>query len=215
MDFPFGRLPARHFEVAFATALEAGPAEVDQTDARGGRRREVVDLLPEVLADVADVELSGPRLDREAIRVAQPVGEDPLRRDVFDAEAEERFQAERVVRQRRPGFAIDADDRAAVVGRVTRRRRRAQVLRPQRSPFEFRVAAVVAELSVVDRPPAGPLAAAHQQRPFGVELDVTDGVAGRLLAPVVDQHFLRAGIVGAADGDAAARIEPRPARAGR
>ena len=53
-------------------ALVAVPAEVGAT----GALAQVVDLLPRVLADVADVEIAGRAVEGEAPRVAQAVGDE-------------------------------------------------------------------------------------------------------------------------------------------
>src|SRR4051794_41824068 len=55
-----------------ALALVARPAEV----ADGRRVREAVDLLPRVPADVTHPQLAGARPEREAVRVAEAVGDD-------------------------------------------------------------------------------------------------------------------------------------------
>src|SRR5207244_4290939 len=88
-------LPARVHLLAgreARAALPDAPAVVVQHPLLGGRAH--VDLLPRVLADIADVEIAGRAVPREAPRVAQPVAGDlPLRPRLVHIQPEELAQA--------------------------------------------------------------------------------------------------------------------------
>ena len=107
------RCPA-WFGVSFVyarLALEHAPAVVLET--RAPARREV-ELLPRVLADVADVEVARRAVEREPPRVAQPVAHDHRRRvRFFDVEAQQL-----------------AERRAQILGTVLRVAAGAAVARP-------------------------------------------------------------------------------------
>ena len=80
--------------VPVVEVLVARPAEVRRAG-RARRRRQVVELFPGVVADVADPEVVGPGPEREPERVAQAVAHDPPLVRVGRAD-------ERVARRRRP-----------------------------------------------------------------------------------------------------------------
>src|SRR5215217_1439156 len=105
-------------------ALEARPAEVLYHVVAGVRQ--AVDLLPGVLSHVARPDLVRARPEREAERVAQAVGDDPVR----------------------AGGRIDLDDRAVEPEGVAGG---ARVLGAQRAALVRRVVAGVAELPEVAR----------------------------------------------------------------
>ncbi len=121
---------------------------------------------------------------------------------------------ERVGRKRQARGGVDADDRAVERRRIARR---AQVLAPQgaalgarrrhRAPdAPWRVAAGIdgiPVLPVVGEREARAVAGARVQRPVRAEVDGSYRVARVLLAPVLDQHLLRAG------HDIAVRLESR------
>src|SRR5439155_3970877 len=179
-----------------ADALVAGPAEVLD----GVRREhvvEAVDLLPRVPPDVADPELARAGPQRHAEWVAKAVGDDALG-------AGNAAVGERIVRHRGARRRIDAQDGAVEADRLTDA---AQALRPQRAAFRRRrrlratdparrIAARVHEripgLAVVDEREARAVATAHVEGAVGAEEERPDRVAGKLLAPVLQEHVLAA-----------------------
>src|SRR4029453_14091496 len=166
-------------------ALIAGPAEVLH-EAVGGIQ-DAVDLLPVVPTDVAGPQLTAVRAEREAERVALPVGDDPLGVHVGIAR-------EGVVRRGRAGGRVDPDDAPVQRDRVAAG---AQVLAAQRAAFggcgrprppppTGRVAAGVeraAVLAPVGKVEARPVAAAGVELPVGPELHRTDRVGPGIRAP--------------------------------
>ncbi len=174
--------------------LPARPAEV--LDVRVGGGDQAVDLLRVVPAHVADPELPRARAEREPERVAEAVGDDPA--GVGIAAAGERVRRKRLARVR-----VHAHDGAVEARRV---RRRAEVLAAQRAALagrrglgaahaRGRVAAGVARnavLAVVDEVWARSVAAACVEGAVRPEAQVADAVRRPLLAPVLDQHLLRA-----------------------
>ena len=202
-------------------ALVARPAEVP---GRPVRVRERVDLFPLVPPDVADPDVVGPGLDREAVRVAKAVGDDPARVRVAAAGVG-------VLGPGGPAVGVDADDGPAESRRIAAR---TQVLRPEgaalggrrRRVGAARVAARVdrcrrarqraAQLTVVrGGAEARTLATRCVEGAFRTEHQGTDRVAWVLLAPVLDQDVLiaahdaaRGGQPGEATGDDAAVAGP-------
>src|SRR5262249_47516498 len=100
-------------------ALEARPPEV--LDDTIGRRRDAVDLLPVEPADVPYPDLLRPGANREAERVAEPVGDDaPSVRIMVPTKG--------IAGVRLAGERIDAEDGPIQPGRV---RTRPKILRAQ------------------------------------------------------------------------------------
>ena len=171
-------------------ALVTGPAEVLD---RRCRTRKAIDLLPGVPAHVADVDVVRAGPDREAVRVAQAVGHDPARVRV-------RAGRVRVVGHRGAGVRVHANDRAVQGLGI---RRGARVLAAQGAALRGGradgapggiTAGVdgIALLAVVGELEAGAVAGARIERAVGSEREGADRVARILLAPVLDQHLLRA-----------------------
>ena len=94
-------------------ALVAGPAEVRDVGRGAARHREPVDLLPGVLADVADVEVAVTGPERHPERIAEAGGDDPLRVRVGAREV-----LHRVVRGGVARVRVDARDGAVEARRV-------------------------------------------------------------------------------------------------
>src|SRR5262245_50740709 len=100
------RIAVRTAGAVHVTALEAAPAEVDGTPPPGIDRA-VVDLLPGILADVADVQRAGHPVEREAPGVAQPIRPDLRPRGRL---ADERVVGRHCVRVRPALARIDPDE---------------------------------------------------------------------------------------------------------
>ena len=193
--------PGRRERGLLAVSLEARPAQVG--DGRAGRVGDPVDLLVVVPADVAEPHFVGRWPDRESEWVACPEADDPAGVGIGAA-------GHRVGRQAGAGRRVDAEDRSVEDDRVAGRP--AQALAPERAApggrrglgaarTGRRVAARVldgdpvgpAELAVIDVGEARAVAAGDVQGAICAEPQVADGVAGELLAPVLDQDVLGAG----------------------
>jgi hypothetical protein len=141
-DERVGRIAVRISRAVHVTALEAAPPEVDRSPPPRIDRA-VIDLLPSVLADIADVQCSGHTVEREAPRIAKAVRPDlGLPRRLTD---------ERVVRRHRIRVC-------AVLTRIDPDELSAQVLEVHRCPERIACAAAVT------RP--------HVEHPVGAELEL-------------------------------------------
>ena len=186
-------------------ALAAWPAEVPNA---GPVRVDRVDLLPGAPAHIADPQRLGNGMNGHPEGIAQPVGHDPLA-----VRGRLLVEARIVGAGRRARDRAHANDGTAQAERITGR---PDVLRAEPAPLTRRLAIVrfarierittrilwrrrrqfvTAPLAPVGGVEVRPVAAAHDQGAFRVEDDVAHGVAGVLLAPVLDQHAL-AGAVG-------------------
>ncbi len=174
-------------------ALVAGPAEVPDR-ARVGH---AVELLPVAATAVADPDVTGAGADREPDGVAQAVGEDAPLVGVRAAE-------QRVAGHARAGARIDPDQRAVEAGGVAGG---AQVLHAQPAALGGRGGEHVADragrvaagvrrgpgVAVVPECRGGAVATGEVEIAVGAEGEPAAGVDRVLLAPVLDQHLLRAG----------------------
>jgi len=174
--------------------LVAWPAEVLGRGVAGVDRP--VDLLGRVPSHVPHPDVPGARTHREAERVSQAEGHEATGLGVG-------ARGERIAGQSRPGERVDAQERAVKglgVGRgepvlAAERPSLAGGRRLGAAHAHRGVAARVLgdpHLAVVDEVGAGRVSAGHVQRAVRAELDVSDRVGGRLLAPVLDQDLLRA-----------------------
>ena len=174
-------------------ALVTRPTEV--VDGAVGRRDQAVDLLPRLPADVADPDLVGTRSEREAERVAQPVGDDATR--VRIGARRERVAGQR---RRRSAGSIRMIDPSRPTGSRIVRRSWARNEPPSAvggvsaAPVGVRrVTARVAELAVVGRVAARAVARADVEHSVRTEAHVLHRVSRRArLAPVRDEHLLGA-----------------------
>ena len=176
-----------------SVALVARPTEVPDLRGRG---HETVDLLPVVPPDVTDPELVGAGAFGDPEGVAQPGGDHATGIGVGG-------RGQRVGGQAGSGRRVDPDHRAVQAHRVPGG---LEVLAAQRPALRTRrgeggahatrrVTAGVDRASVlapVGEVEARAVTGAGVEGARAPELDGADGVAGVLLAPVLDQHLLAA-----------------------
>ncbi len=204
----------RDWETAPARTLIAGPPVVRQGRPRERRRRQdhPFDLLPGLVAHVAQVDLVRPRPEGPAERVPETVSDDP---PVVPVAA----GGQGVARRANSRGGVDPDERAVQPGRVPAR---ANVLRAEHATLgrrnlghrgavgvwceeACRVAARVharhrvhrrrsraAQLAVVGRVEVGAVAGAQVELAVGPERETAARVARKLLAPVVQEERPRA-----------------------
>ncbi len=179
-------------------SLVARPAEVEDG---AGARRDPVQLLDGVPADVAQPHLVRAGPDREPEGIAEAVRDQPALVRVGG-------EGEGVVRQPLARRRIEAEQGPVQAQWIAAG---AEILRAQRAALRRRVAAHVrraAALAVVGECEARGVAGAHVQRAVGPERQRPHGVARVLLAPVLDQDVL------AADHHVPRGFEPREPGAG-